>query len=123
MPNAVASGLISRGRDVTTSYDAEILGKSVSEQMAYAHENERVIVTQDDDLLSLASKGIPHSGIVFWGGKRSIGQLIKELDTLCFETEDMTGQILFLRLPVISVQIASLSFIAGGRKSDMSRTS
>jgi len=44
MPNAVASGLKLRGRDVTTSHEAELLGKNDSEQMTYAQENERVIV-------------------------------------------------------------------------------
>jgi hypothetical protein len=61
-----------------------------------AFENQRVIVIQDDDLLSLASEGVAHSGIIFWVGKRSIGQLIKELDARCFETTEMVNQIRFV---------------------------
>ncbi|WP_200836771.1 DUF5615 family PIN-like protein [Rubripirellula obstinata] len=98
MPKAVAEGLRLRGRDVTTTNEVGLLGASDPEQLSFAHKNGRVIVTQDDDLLTLAAEGSEHSGIVFWTAKRAMGQLIKELDALCYElsAKDMLGQIRFL---------------------------
>ena len=98
MPNAVAAGLRKRGRDVTSSNEVGLLGASDEKQLAFSHANGRVIVTRDDDLLTLNSEGAPHSGIVYWLEKHSLGQLIKDLDQLCFEmtASDIVGRIIFL---------------------------
>ena len=98
IPKAVAEGLRLRGRDVTTTNDAGLIGASDLEQLAFADKNGRVIVSQDDDLLILAANGSSHSGIVFWTAKRALGQLIKDLDALCYEStaQEMVGKIRFL---------------------------
>lgn len=98
MPHVVADGLKLRGRDVTTSSETGLLGASDLEQFVFARRNSRVLVTQDDDLLSLAAGDEPHSGVVFWSGKRAVGQVIKALDALCYEVsaEDMVGRVRFL---------------------------
>ena len=98
MPNAIAAGLRSRRRDVTTANDAGLLAATDEEQLSYAHSTGRVIVTRDADLLALNSQGVPHGGIVYWTEKRSLGQLVKDLDSLCFEctAEEMEGRVKYL---------------------------
>ena len=81
IPNAVAIGLRNRERDVTTSSESGLNGKSDREQLDFATRNQRVIVTRDQDMLRLSADGTKHSGIVFWTEKRSLGQLVKDLTT------------------------------------------
>jgi len=78
--NAIAAGLRRRGIDVTTSTDAELLGASDAEQLAFARKDDRVLVTHDDDHLQHAASGVEHAGIVFCRqGSRSVGQMIASL--------------------------------------------
>ena len=60
VPNAIANGLRLRGIDVTTAKDAGLLEASDQEHMAFAHENQRVIFSFDEDFLSLANRGQIH---------------------------------------------------------------
>ena len=53
----------------------------------YNQDNVRVLVTRDADLLALDAEGVSHSGIVYWAETRSLAQLIKDLDSLCFNPE------------------------------------
>ena len=85
MPHAVAEGLRRRNVDVTTSTDAALIGATDEEQLAFALEQERVIVTRDTDLLRLNAQGVEHAGIVYWTERRSIGQLISALDLLTLQ--------------------------------------
>lgn len=54
-----------RGIDVTTSAEALLIGASDQQQLAYALSEKRVILTFDDDFLSLAATGIEHYGIIY----------------------------------------------------------
>lgn len=97
MPHAVADGLRRRDVDVTTTTDAELIGASDEQQLAFAHQQRRVMVTRDADLLRLSAQGAEHAGIVYWTERRSIGQLISALDMLALEyTEDeMQSRVVF----------------------------
>jgi predicted nuclease of predicted toxin-antitoxin system len=53
--NAVAESLRRRGIDVTTTPEQNLMGTSDAEQLAFGLEQQRVLFTQDDDLLKLQS--------------------------------------------------------------------
>jgi predicted nuclease of predicted toxin-antitoxin system len=99
IPNAIANGLRLRSINVTTTKDAGLLEASDSQQLAYAHENHRVIASFDDDFLVLACRGAKHCGIAYCHQReRSIGQVINGLMSLWRQrtAEEMIGQIHFL---------------------------
>jgi predicted nuclease of predicted toxin-antitoxin system len=98
MPHAVAEGLRRRGWDVTTTTDAELVGASDEEQVAFGRGESRVVVTRDADLLRLNAQGVEHAGIVYWTERRSIGQLISALDMLGLDhtEEEMRSRVVFL---------------------------
>ena len=54
--NAVATGLRHREIDVITTVDVGHKGWSDEAQLKFAFQEQRIIVTQDDDLLKLASQ-------------------------------------------------------------------
>jgi hypothetical protein len=77
IPVVVARGLQRRGVDVLTAQEAGQCGFSDPEQLHFALQNGRVLVTFDADFLSLASGGVKHAGIAFCPAtKYSIGELI-----------------------------------------------
>jgi predicted nuclease of predicted toxin-antitoxin system len=95
---AVAEGLKRRGVKVITARDAGNLGLSDDEQLEYAKRGNLVIITHDDDFLSLAM-GLEHKGIVFvHQQKYSIGDLIRNLKLLwdTVEQKDMKNHTEFL---------------------------
>jgi predicted nuclease of predicted toxin-antitoxin system len=65
IPAAVIAGLKRRRVDVLGSPQAGLLGAADEKQLAVATQQQRVLVTQDDDFLTLHSQGIGHSGIIF----------------------------------------------------------
>lgn len=94
----VAEGLKRRGLKALTARDAGNLGLSDEEQIKYARKRKLVIVTHDDDFLSLATTG-EHAGIVYaHQQKYSIGELIKNLKLLwdVLEHENMKDHVEFL---------------------------
>lgn len=95
---AVAEGLKRRGVKVITARDAGNLGLSDEEQFEYARQKGMVIVTHDDDFLSLYSE-LEHKGIVFLHQqKNSIGDMIRNLKLLwdVVEQKDMKNHVEFL---------------------------
>jgi uncharacterized protein with PIN domain len=81
--NAVANGLRQRGIDVTTPKDAELIGATDEEQLAFSTSHQRVIFTHDHDFLRLASQGLGHAGIVYSPPRRrAIGQIVLSLALL-----------------------------------------
>jgi len=80
IPQAVADGLLRRGVDVLTTRAAGRAGLPDDEQLTFATEQGRVLVTMDSDFLILAAQGDHHAGIAYAKpGSRSIGQLIQRL--------------------------------------------
>jgi len=96
---AIAVALRARGIDVTASGDAQLLGRSDEDQLEYCRRTDRVIVTHDTDFLVLASRGVPHSGILFSRQEdATIGQMIRHLAVVafCFSMEEMKNHIEYL---------------------------
>jgi hypothetical protein len=99
IPVAVAQGLRRRGVNVLTAQEAEQCGRSDAEQIQFALAQQRVLVTFDDDLLSLAASGLSHSGLAFCAAsKHSIGELIHALLLLhdVLDPTDMLNHVEFL---------------------------
>jgi len=71
----VIRALRARGVDVLTTSDAGLLGASDESQLAHAHREGRVLVTQDQDFLRLAAAGLAHSGIAYARVGSSIGEI------------------------------------------------
>ena len=94
----VAEGLKRRDVKVITAKDAGNLGLSDEQQLEYARQKGLVVVTHDDDFLSLALE-MEHKGIVFvHQQKYSIGDLIRNLKLLwdVLKQKDMVNHVEFL---------------------------
>ena len=77
---ALAEGLRRRGVDVTLPIDVGLIGASDEEHLAFAREQDRVLVTHDDDFLRLHRQGISHAGIVYGPPQsRSMGEALSLL--------------------------------------------
>jgi hypothetical protein len=96
---AVGRGLALRGIDVSTSTEAGLRGTTDDEQLAYALQAGRVLVTHDRDFLRIAAVTIAHAGIAYCPqGYRSIGHIILRLVYLSRtnESEDLHGRVEYL---------------------------
>lgn len=79
----VADGLRRRGWEIHTARDEGTLGDPDTEQLAYALENDWVLLTFDDDFLSLVEgEGLDHAGLLYvqQAGKK-IGDVVKAVDS------------------------------------------
>jgi predicted nuclease of predicted toxin-antitoxin system len=97
--HAIAVGLRGRGIDVTTTHEAGLGGATDEHQLAWALEQQRVIVTYDEDLLVLSRRGTEHAGIAFCALRsRSIGQIVLKLASLSrhYEPADIAGRVEYL---------------------------
>ncbi|MFC2172656.1 DUF5615 family PIN-like protein [Acidobacteriota bacterium] len=102
--NAVVQGLRARGVDVLTTAEAENLGSSDEEQLAFAIGQHRTIYTFNaGDFARLHAdclkQGLDHAGIILIPDQRySIGEKIKRLAKLIHSVtaEDMVNRIVFL---------------------------
>jgi len=98
MPRAVARELRRRGIDVETTPEAGLLGAPDQAHLAHAQAQGRVVVTEDSDFADLHHRVQTHSGIVYFSGPRSIGEMV-ELLTLVHATytaEEMVGRLEWL---------------------------
>jgi len=96
---AVANGLKLRGIDATTSGEVGLIGSTDKQQLEFAGENDRVLVTHDDDLIKLAAAGAVHAGIAYCHRRRnSIGQNLMALSRLwrIRTPEEMRNRVEFL---------------------------
>ena len=96
--HAIVRALRERGIDVTTSTEAQLVGARDIEQLEFARESGRVIVTQDSDFLRLHQAGYSHAGIVFASsGSREIGEFVRFLCLLhdCLAPKEMIGNVEF----------------------------
>ena len=95
----VATALRRYGIDVTTTVEAGLRTASDNEQLAYIQQEERVIVTHDDDFLRIASKQFEHPGVAYCHKEaRSIGEMIRSL-RLIYEVltpQEMRGHVEYL---------------------------
>lgn len=99
VPRAIADGLRRRGIDVTTTQESDLLSADDLDQLAFATQRGRLLVTQDADFLRLAKEGPTHCGIAYYiPGNRTLGELISRLVLLhaVLEADEMHGAIEFL---------------------------
>lgn len=97
--SAIADGLRRRGIDVTTTAEAGLMAATDEEQLAYAHQSSRLLVTFDDDLLRLHAAHLPHAGIAYCKqGTRSLGQILRKLVVIheAMTQQETMGQVLYL---------------------------
>jgi predicted nuclease of predicted toxin-antitoxin system len=80
VPSAVAEGLRRRGIDVTLTHELGLSGADDSVHIAFALQEERVIVTHDRDFPRWHARGVKHAGIAYcYQQKYSIGELVRAL--------------------------------------------
>ena len=88
-----------RGIDVTTTVEAGLRTSSDITQWEFAQQEKRMLVTQDEDFLSMYAKQTDHAGIAYCKpGTRSLGQVIEML-VLIYEVytpADMIGHIEYI---------------------------
>ena len=77
--SAVAEGLRRRGIEVLTVQQARKTGLSDREQLAFALDTKRVMVTMDSDFLAIAAEGVSHAGVAYASPGKSIGGLIRAI--------------------------------------------
>jgi hypothetical protein len=97
--NAVAEGLRHRGIDVITTPEAGHKGWNDLDQLTFALSEQRVLVTEDDDLLSIASAGVEHAGIAFYPPRsRTVKLIIRDLSLIydVLSQEEMTNHIEYI---------------------------
>lgn len=97
--SVIARELRRRGIDVTTTVEAGLRTQSDEAQLDFIGQEQRVLFTQDDDFLRIASRTNNHPGIVYSKqGNRSTGQIIESL-VLIYEVytpEEMVGRVEYL---------------------------
>lgn len=95
----MAVGLRHLGIAVTTTPEAGLLGADDVEQVAYGLRQGRVIFTQDEDFLVLASQGVNHAGVAFCQQQsRSLGQIISGLELIweVYEPDEMRNRVEYI---------------------------
>jgi hypothetical protein len=98
MPRAVTRELRRRGIDVETTVDARLRGATDYTHLGHAHAQGRVVATEDVDYRQLHDDGYPHSGIAYFSGPRSIGEMVELLVLLhaSYTAEEMVGRLEWL---------------------------
>lgn len=105
VPKAITNGLRLRGVDVLTAYEDGTSEYDDDDLLDRATELQRVLFTQDDDLLHEAAKRIQED-IAFYGViyahqlRVSIGICVNELEMIAQvgEPEDIKNRVQFLSL-------------------------
>ena len=94
----VADGLRRRGWIVHTAREQGTLGEPDEDQLRYAVENDWVLVTFDDDFLSLVEgTGIDHTGLIYVQQEgRQIGDVVKAVDAHLSERDSVDESITYL---------------------------
>ncbi len=97
--STIARELGRHGIDVTTTVEVGLRTQSDEAQLAFIRSEQRVIFTQDEDFLIIASRTSEHPGIAYCKqGTRSIGQIIESLILLyeVYTPEEMVGRVEYL---------------------------
>lgn len=105
VPRAITNGLRLREVDVITAYENGTSEIDDPDLLDRANELERVLFTQDDDLLTEAARrqdeGIPFRGVIYAYQLRvPIGRCVADLEVVAKagEPEDMMNRVEFLPL-------------------------
>jgi len=95
----IARELRRRGIDVTTTIEVGLRTQSDEAHLDFICQEQRVLFTQDDDFLRIASRTINHPGIAYCKqGTRSVGQMIESLVLICevYTPQEMVGRVEYL---------------------------
>ena len=78
----VADGLRRRGWTIYTAREESRLGDADRDHLSYVVENDWILVTFDDDFLSLVeASGFDHAGMIYvQQAGRDIGDVVKAVD-------------------------------------------
>jgi len=76
---AVVDGLRRRGLDVLAAREADMLGASDSQHLAFALAQQRVLFTQDADFVRLHRAGVQHAGIVYAHQQTGVSEVLRGL--------------------------------------------
>ena len=99
VPKAVVEGLRRRGVDVLTVPEADMMGASDENHLAFARQEQRVVFTQDEDFLRLHAAGAAHAGLVYTHQQgASIGEIIYGLMLVyeIYDATEMTGHLEYI---------------------------
>ena len=98
VPSAVTEGLRRRGVDVLTSQEDGTREASDEALLLRANELDRLLFSQDDDLLRIAAAwrdaGRDFLGVIYAHQRRaSVGQLVEDLELIasCCFAEELSG--------------------------------
>lgn len=105
VPASITTGLRQRDVDVMTAYEDNTHNWSDPDLLDRATELQRVLFTQDDDLLAEAAerqrKGIAFYGVIYAHQRRiSIGGCVQDLELVAktCDAVDVIGDVLYLPL-------------------------
>ena len=92
----VVEGLRRRGWTVTSAMEEETLGASDEEHLEYATERGWVLLTFDDDFLSLVDGAeIGHAGVTYVSQHgKDVGELVRRIDGTLDDAQGLDGEIL-----------------------------
>jgi predicted nuclease of predicted toxin-antitoxin system len=76
---AISTALRSRGADILTAQDINMLGISDEVHLQFANSQGRAIITQDTDFLRLHKTGNSHSGILYAHQSKILSEIIHSL--------------------------------------------
>ncbi len=95
---AVVKGLRTRGVDVTTCQECDMLSASDEEQLEYATQAERVIFSLASDFLRIHASGGEPAGIVYTANQEDVGRNIRHLKLIydVMDSEEMTNHVEFI---------------------------
>jgi predicted nuclease of predicted toxin-antitoxin system len=95
---AVARGLRQRGADIKTVAEVDLLSASDEKHLEFAQSEDRVIFTQDDDFLKLASQTSSHPGLVYAAQHTPVRKIIAGLMLIhqVLDASDMQNHVEYL---------------------------
>jgi predicted nuclease of predicted toxin-antitoxin system len=99
VPGYIARQLRRHGVDVLTTQEAGRANQGIDDpdQLAYATNGGRVIVTKDEDYVPLSYQQLPHAGIIWLQKEDSIGKYIEFLETAAkvMEPEEIANRLIY----------------------------
>jgi len=95
---AVTKGLRQRGVNVIVPKEVELLAASDEKHWEFSQTESRVLFTQDDDFLRLASEGFLHPGIVYASQHTPLRNIISGLMLIyqVLDAEEMQNHVEYL---------------------------
>lgn len=85
------------GTDIVSVQGLDKRSQSDEELLTFANQDERVVITRDEDFLRLHAKGVQHHGILFLTKRMDVSTLIREiLKVTILESEHLKNTVIFI---------------------------